>query len=138
MARLNKEKAFCTVCVVVQTRVGEALDALKELNLADYTIVVFASDNGPTVEEYRALGNLGSQDMGNGGPFRGDLGMATEGAIRTAAIVRWPGHDLVCHVLDNGLHANVRQYYWHQDAHRPADRRSGPNRCANGQERHRA
>ncbi len=29
--------------------------------------------------------------MGNSGPFRGELGEATEGAIRTAAIIRWPG-----------------------------------------------
>jgi arylsulfatase len=29
--------------------------------------------------------------MGNSGPFRGELGEATEGAIRTAGIIRWPG-----------------------------------------------
>jgi arylsulfatase A-like enzyme len=30
--------------------------------------------------------------MGNAGPFRGELGEATEGAIRTCAMIRWPGH----------------------------------------------
>jgi arylsulfatase len=30
--------------------------------------------------------------MGSPGPFRGELGEATEGSIRTAAIIRWPGH----------------------------------------------
>jgi len=30
--------------------------------------------------------------MGNSGPFRGELGEVTEGSIRTAAIIRWPGH----------------------------------------------
>jgi arylsulfatase len=29
--------------------------------------------------------------MGNAGPFRGELGEVTEGSIRTAAIIRWPG-----------------------------------------------
>jgi arylsulfatase A-like enzyme len=29
--------------------------------------------------------------MGNSGPFRGELGEVTEGAVRTAAIIRWPG-----------------------------------------------
>jgi arylsulfatase len=29
--------------------------------------------------------------MGNSGPFRGELGEVTEGSIRTAAIIRWPG-----------------------------------------------
>ena len=33
----------------------------------------------------------GTPDMGNAGPFRGELGEATEGSIRTAAIIRWPG-----------------------------------------------
>ena len=30
--------------------------------------------------------------MGNAGPFRGDLGEVTEGAIRTFCLMRWPGH----------------------------------------------
>ena len=30
--------------------------------------------------------------MGNSGPFRGELGEATEGSIRTCCIVRWPGN----------------------------------------------
>ena len=54
------------------------------------TIVVFASDNGPQGETFRELGNQGTPDMGNSGPFRGELGEATEGAIRTCAIIRWP------------------------------------------------
>jgi arylsulfatase A-like enzyme len=30
--------------------------------------------------------------MGNAGPFRGELGEATEGSVRTFAFIRWPGH----------------------------------------------
>jgi arylsulfatase len=30
--------------------------------------------------------------MGNAGPFRGGLGDATEGSIRTFCFIRWPGH----------------------------------------------
>jgi arylsulfatase A-like enzyme len=30
--------------------------------------------------------------MGNSGPFRGELGEATEGSIRTFCFIRWPGH----------------------------------------------
>jgi arylsulfatase len=29
--------------------------------------------------------------MGSSGPFRGELGEVTEGSIRTAALIRWPG-----------------------------------------------
>jgi len=72
--------------------VGQILDAVKGLGIEDNTIVVFASDNGPYGEAAREFGNDGTPDMGNSGPFRGELGEATEGAIRTCAIVRWPGY----------------------------------------------
>ena len=71
--------------------VGQILDTLNELGVADNTIVVFASDNGPYGEAAREFGNAGTPDMGTSGPFRGELGEVTEGAIRTAAIIRWPG-----------------------------------------------
>jgi arylsulfatase len=71
--------------------VGRILDTLKELGVDDSTIVVFASDNGPSGEAVREFGNQGTPDMGNAGPFRGELGEVTEGSIRTAAIIRWPG-----------------------------------------------
>ena len=73
-------------------RVGQVLDALKELGLDDNTIVVFCSDNGPQGQVVRELGNLQTPDMGNSDPFRGELGESTEGSIRTVAIIRWPGH----------------------------------------------
>lgn len=72
--------------------VGQIMDELKELGVEDNTILVFASDNGPQGEVTRELGNQGSPDMGNAGPFRGELGEVTEGSIRTCAIIRWPGH----------------------------------------------
>jgi len=72
--------------------VGQILDTLKELGIGDNTIVVFASDNGPYGETVGEFGNDGTPDMGNSGPFRGELGEVTEGSIRTCAIIRWPGH----------------------------------------------
>ncbi len=72
--------------------VGQILDALKELGVDDNTLLVFTSDNGPQGETARTFGNHASQDMGNSGPFRGELGEATEGAIRTFCFIRWPGH----------------------------------------------
>jgi arylsulfatase len=71
--------------------VGQILAELDRLKIADDTIVIFASDNGPSGEIVREYGNLGSPDMGNSGPFRGELGEVTEGSIRTAAMIRWPG-----------------------------------------------
>jgi len=71
--------------------VGQILDTLKELGVDDNTLLVFASDNGPSGEAFREYGNLGTPDMGNPGPFRGELGEVTEGSIRTFCFVRWPG-----------------------------------------------
>ena len=71
--------------------VGQILDTLKQLGIDDNTIVIFASDNGPQGQTAREHGNQGTPDMGNSGPFRGELGEATEGAIRTAAIICWHG-----------------------------------------------
>jgi len=72
--------------------VGQVLDAIKEMDIDDNTIVVFASDNGPSGWILRELGNLASPDMGSPGPFRGELGEATEGSLRTFCFIRWPGH----------------------------------------------
>lgn len=72
--------------------IGEILAELDRLKIADNTIVIFASDNGPSGEDFREYGNQGTPDMGNAGPFRGELGEVTEGSIRTAALLRWPGH----------------------------------------------
>ena len=72
--------------------VGQVLDTIKELGIDDNTIVIFASDNGPYGEDAREFGNHGTPDMGNSGPFRGELGEVSEGSIRTFAFIRWPGH----------------------------------------------
>jgi arylsulfatase len=72
--------------------VGQILDELKELRIDNDTIVIFASDNGPWGEVAREFGNQGTPDMSSSGPFRGELGEAYEGSIRTCAFVRWPGH----------------------------------------------
>jgi arylsulfatase A-like enzyme len=70
--------------------VGRMLDGLDELGLARETIVVFASDNGPQGDVVREFGG-DMPDAGSPGPFRGELGDVSEGSIRTAAMIRWPG-----------------------------------------------
>jgi len=65
-------------------RVGQILDALDATDLAGDTLVVYASDNGPDSAHYPVVSNSG--------PFRGYLGSAFEGSVRTPMIARWPGH----------------------------------------------
>lgn len=68
-------------------RTGQVLDALEDTGLSDDTIVIWISDNGATVTATA----IDEVHAGDNGPFRGELGDAYEGSIRTAGMVRWPG-----------------------------------------------
>jgi arylsulfatase A-like enzyme len=73
--------------------VGQILDTLDRLHLADSTLVVFTSDNGPVVDDgYKdgAVEHLGAHKPA--GPFRGGKYSIFEGGTRVPFIVRWPGH----------------------------------------------
>jgi arylsulfatase A-like enzyme len=72
--------------------VGEILRALEETGLAEKTIVMFSSDNGP----WLSYGN----HSGVAGPLREGKGTCYEGGIREPFIIRWPGKipaGTVCH-----------------------------------------
>jgi arylsulfatase len=63
---------------------GRVLDAIRDAGIEDDTIVVWISDNGPWK-------TMVWPDGGSAGPFRGELGSAWEGSIRTAGMIKWPG-----------------------------------------------
>ena len=72
---------------------GRILDALDELELAEDTIVVWASDNGPEPQYRFPAGDpdpFGGVWHGFAGPWRGGLFTSLEGSNRTPCIVRWP------------------------------------------------
>ncbi len=75
---------FADCMVETDHRAGEVLDAIDEAGIRENTIVVWASDNGPVL-----IPSLGAQ--ADSGPWRGCLGTAYEGQLRTPCIVRWPG-----------------------------------------------
>jgi hypothetical protein len=63
--------------------VGQVLDALDRQVIADDTLVIFTSDNGPWL-------NYGNH-AGSTGGLREGKGTAFEGGPRVPAIMRWPG-----------------------------------------------
>jgi arylsulfatase A len=71
----------------VNESVGKMLDLLDDLNLAEDTLVVFTSDNGP-------LNSPVARENGHQptGPYRGVKSNVYEGGTRIPFLVRWPGH----------------------------------------------
>ncbi len=67
---------------------GRILAALDELKLAEGTVVLFTSDNGPeTLNRYKGS----HRSHGSPGPFRGMKLHVTEGGFRVPFLLRWPG-----------------------------------------------
>jgi arylsulfatase A len=72
--------------------VGELMKTLDRLGLAEETLVVFCSDNGPVMDDgYKdfALEKRGGHRAG--GPYRGGKYSVYEGGTRTPFITRWKG-----------------------------------------------
>lgn len=71
--------------------VGQLLKTLDDLGIADNTIIILSSDNGPVVDDGyadEAVAKLGSHRPT--GPLRGNKYSVFEGGTRIPAIVRWP------------------------------------------------
>ncbi|WNM64225.1 arylsulfatase [Candidatus Nitrospira neomarina] len=62
--------------------VGQVLNKLDELGIADNTIVMYGTDNGPHMNSWPDSGMT---------PFRNEKNSNWEGAYRVPAMVRWPG-----------------------------------------------
>ncbi|QDZ13452.1 arylsulfatase [Humibacter ginsenosidimutans] len=63
--------------------VGSLLDQLDELGIADDTIVIYSTDNGP---------HMNTWPDGGMTPFRSEKDTNWEGAFRVPEMIRWPGH----------------------------------------------
>jgi len=92
--------------------VGTVLAKLDELGMADDTIVMYSTDNGPHMNSWPDAAMT---------PFRCEKNSNWEGAYRVPAMVRWPGH------IKPGTVANDIVSHLDLDAH--AARRRGGSRC---------
>jgi arylsulfatase A-like enzyme len=77
----SKRGAYGDVIREIDWQVGRLMKTLDEQGIADNTLFIFASDNGPV------LGVGG----GDAGPFRDGKWTDFEGGIRVPCIMRWPG-----------------------------------------------
>ncbi len=63
--------------------VGQLLKLLDDLGIANDTIVMYSTDNGPHYNTWPDAGTM---------PFRSEKNSNWEGAYRVPCFVRWPGH----------------------------------------------
>ncbi|NQT25174.1 arylsulfatase [candidate division KSB1 bacterium] len=66
------------MCENLDDNIGRLLDKLDDLEIADNTIVLFITDNGPNSDRFN-------------GNMRGRKASVHEGGIRVPCFIRWPG-----------------------------------------------
>jgi arylsulfatase len=96
LGKSNGQGEYNDVMVAHDENVGVMLDKLDELGIADNTIVMYSTDNGPHYNSWPDAGIT---------PFRSEKNTNWEGGWRVPAFFRWPGHipagsvanGIVCH-----------------------------------------
>lgn len=76
---IAKTRAVLAMVENIDHNVGRLLKTLDDLKIANDTIVLYFSDNGPNGARW------------NGG-MRGVKGSTDEGGVRSPFLIRWPGH----------------------------------------------
>lgn len=77
--------AFVAMVSILDQQVGEIIDKVNELGIAENTIIIFSSDNGPHLE-----GGADPDYFNSNGKFKGYKRDLYEGGIRVPTFVYWP------------------------------------------------
>jgi arylsulfatase A len=88
----SEQGLYGDVIMEIDWSVGQITGALAEHGIAEQTLVIYTSDNGP----WLSYGNY----AGSAGPLREGKGTTWEGGVREPCIMRWPGRipaGSVCH-----------------------------------------
>jgi arylsulfatase A len=78
--------AYAAMITRMDRDIGDILAKLDEMGVADNTLVVFTSDNGPSW-----IGGCDLEFFQSQGGLRGRKAQVYEGGLRVPTVVRWPG-----------------------------------------------
>ena len=83
----EQAEAFATLVEGMDKSLGDLMDRLEELGIAENTLILFMGDNGGDAP----LG--GAADYGSSAPFKGKKGSEYEGGVRVPFIASWAKPD---------------------------------------------
>jgi arylsulfatase len=128
------QSKYHDVMIEHDKHIGRMLDLLDELGIADNTLVLYSTDNGPHINSWPDAAMT---------PFRNEKNSNWEGAFRVPELVRWPGkitpnsvcNDIISHMdwlptilaaagdpdikerLKHGYQANGKRFQVHLDGY---------------------
>jgi arylsulfatase A len=93
--------AYAAMITRMDRDIQRLLDKLEELGIADNTLVVFTSDNGPSW-----IGGCDLEFFKSQGGLRGRKAQVYEGGLRVPTVVRWPG------IIPAGSESDFPSAFW--------------------------
>lgn len=87
-------KRYATANRRIDYGVGDLMQLLKDLKIDSNTVIVYTSDNGPSIESYLPKNYVPNHPtfFSSYGPFDGIKRDNWEGGVRMPTIASWPGH----------------------------------------------